>query len=678
MIGPRAQQRQAARPTCGCRSTDARVEIAPFDRPPWLPEDASVTTPLALSALLALLLSACGGDAAEGGGGEVAPPSCEPCEPLVEAEEIGDPVGVRFESGGEFFGRPFPDDTRRHPDGSIDLSGYPNPGGAELVDKYVSVIGGNTDGWGPNTAVYLPMSGPLHPDSLPPDDPEATRSPESSVYLVDADPGSPEAGARVPVRLRWQAEPTLFLPGNVLVLYPEPGVPLRDDHLYAAVVSTDVCDAACRPLLPADGEQAERLQALGLPAERIVGAAVFTTMPVLEPMRRIREAVLARPAPLPRDLAHVESTADYHLYEGRVTVPVFQDGDPPYVSSGGQIHFGADGTPEVQREENLRIAISMPLGGMPDRAGWPLVIYSHGTGGDYRSFVRGGVAAELARRGLACLGFDQVVHGERDPTNTNEGLTFVNLFNIVAARDNMRQGGADGFALMRMARAGISLRTEDTPDGTPAYTDPDTILFLGHSEGSLTGPPFVAVEPDVRAAAFSGAGALLKITLLQRTDPIDFQALARSALRLEDDDEPLDLFHPFPNLLQLFIEPADPVNFAPWFALLLDPQTRPRPANILILQGLLDEAVPADSSAAFIAASGADLAEPVTRPIPALALRGREPVPLPIRANLNGATVGALQFPEDGHFALFDNAVAARRTYGFLESAARREAEVPR
>ena len=41
-------------------------------------------------------------------------------------------------------------------------------------------------------------------------------------------------------------------------------------------------------------------------------------------------------------------------------------------------------------------------------SGWPVVLYAHGTGGNYLSFVSGGVAERLARAGLASVGVDQV------------------------------------------------------------------------------------------------------------------------------------------------------------------------------------------------------------------------------------------------------------------------------
>ena len=35
--------------------------------------------------------------------------------------------------------------------------------------------------------------------------------------------------------------------------------------------------------------------------------------------------------------------------------------------------------------------------------GWPVVLYGHGTGGDYTSFINAKVAVTLARAGIAVL-----------------------------------------------------------------------------------------------------------------------------------------------------------------------------------------------------------------------------------------------------------------------------------
>ena len=49
----------------------------------------------------------------------------------------------------------------------------------------------------------------------------------------------------------------------------------------------------------------------------------------------------------------------------------------------------------------------MPAGG------YPIVLYAHGTGGDYRSFLDDGTGASLAQQCLASMGVDQIFHGTR-------------------------------------------------------------------------------------------------------------------------------------------------------------------------------------------------------------------------------------------------------------------------
>ena len=78
--------------------------------------------------------------------------------------------------------------------------------------------------------------------------------------------------------------------------------------------------------------------------------------------------------------------------------------------------------------------------------GWPVILYAHGTGGDYQTFVRESLdlrAALIERKGqpptrMAMIGIDQVLHGPRDPSGSNAEITFFNLQNLAAARDNVR------------------------------------------------------------------------------------------------------------------------------------------------------------------------------------------------------------------------------------------------
>lgn len=85
--------------------------------------------------------------------------------------------------------------------------------------------------------------------------------------------------------------------------------------------------------------------------------------------------------------------------------------------------------------------------------GYPIVIYAHGTGGNYRSLVReqSGVAELLAGQCMAGIGVDQIFHGTRpgaptESTTNPEGYiqnAFFNLGNPAAARTNARQSAID-------------------------------------------------------------------------------------------------------------------------------------------------------------------------------------------------------------------------------------------
>ncbi len=112
--------------------------------------------------------------------------------------------------------------------------------------------------------------------------------------------------------------------------------------------------------------------------------------------------------------------------------------DPPYARDGGAIEVDSSGDPVIQRMEALRFAVSVPRGTMP-AAGWPIVLYAHGTGGDYRSFIDNETALVLAAQGLAVISIDQPLHGTRAPPGSATEDAFFNYQNPIAGRDHVRQ-----------------------------------------------------------------------------------------------------------------------------------------------------------------------------------------------------------------------------------------------
>src|SRR6185503_8917864 len=65
----------------------------------------------------------------------------------------------------EFYALPFPNDLRRHDDGSLDLDDHPRPN--VLIDKWYDTFAAETRGFGTNSAIYVRFSGAIDTASLP-------------------------------------------------------------------------------------------------------------------------------------------------------------------------------------------------------------------------------------------------------------------------------------------------------------------------------------------------------------------------------------------------------------------------------------------------------------------------------------------------------------------------------
>ncbi len=600
----------------------------------------------------------------DGGGGDPGP--VPGCAPVVDA--LPRPVRMLDDPDGPFFARPFPDDSRTDELGHPVLDGFPNPGNSALVDQVVALVHEHCDGWATNGTMYLAFDGPLHPDSLP-RSPEATLARDATVYLAELTPSGQEV-RRIPLMVGYREDQTLFLPPHTVAAYPVPGFPLAGAARHVFVVTTGALDASCRPLPEIRGEARARLEEAGIDPTGVAAAALFTTQDVIGKMRALARVVDSLEVPRCNDWVHAHGNRYYDVYEGTVPVPGFQAGEPPYLTpdDGGSIVW-EDGVPQVQRMERVRISLSVPKGDPPTK-GWPIAIYAHGTGGDFES-VLNGPAGELATRGIAALGYDQVLHGPRDPTGSSPELTFFNVMNMIAGRDNVLQGGVDGLTMLRFVRF-LILPRQVTVDNEPVIFDRSHVLFIGHSQGGITGAPFVAVADQLDAALFSGTSGLLTITVMERPGleismlpgVETYKELVEVLLNISGREE-IDMFHPALAVMQTFIEPADTINYAPYFHL-ADPDRR---IPILVLEGFLDDNAPAHGIEAFAVAAGADLVAPVGRSVPGLELLGRSPLEPPVTGNWDGITAGLSQYPENGHFPLFVNPSAAARAYGFLQSA---------
>ena len=99
---------------------------------------------------------------------------------------------------------------------------------------FVNALGKSPVGFATNGAIFFPFDGPIDPTTLP--DPAASLAAESSVFLVDVDPASPQFDERIPVDLQFKEAAETHSPANLLVMLPRPGASLRPSTQYAAVI----------------------------------------------------------------------------------------------------------------------------------------------------------------------------------------------------------------------------------------------------------------------------------------------------------------------------------------------------------------------------------------------------------------------------------------------------------
>lgn len=424
----------------------------------------------------------------------------------------------------------------------------------------------------------------------------------------------------------------------------------------------------------------------GLPPTEIAAATVFRTGEFVSEMRALRDECARLSGSSPTSIRILADYPTYYVVEGSVTLPIWQDGDRPYWTGGGKIHF-VDGRPVRQWDEEVRFAVSVPKEKMPE-AGFPLLFYSNGQGGSYTQvFDRKGIEDEeevpgegpglqFAARGIACLDLEAPTVGPRHPTGSTSGLAFPNFWNLVAFRDNIRQAASEFTVLLEMARnlrLPASLVPETETGGGEVRYDPSRFAFWGHSTGAGIGELVLAVEPGFRAGMVSGAGVSWAYNLVLKQEPLPFRLLAQL---LSGEDE-VDEFHPLPLLFQSVADPSEAAYFA-WHWI-REPLAGGPPPDILVLMGIVDLYFPPPMNDGLVVAAGLDVAGPLahegTRE--ALALSRRSLLALPASGNLDlgGGKIRtgvAVQFetPEgvDGHYAPFVLPEAKHAYTCFFES----------
>lgn len=512
----------------------------------------------------------------------------------------------------DFYRLPFPNNVRMK-GGKVDVSDHPNPGTAlpksfgDVVGSYYKQIGKELDGFGVNQGIFVRFSKQVNFNTL------TLKDEKRTVRLVDIDKKSPNYGHNVGMLLGASTARNKYICQNWMVI--RPSRPLRASTTYALILNNGIKDIDGKPLIadndfkvmlsgntPSDATVKSAWDAYKplrafvvdkkLDSSKLVGGTVFTTRAIRGRMSKFRPAIHARPAPTLSKLTLCDGNntspcdtggdssrgcpsapdSDFYELHAIYSTPVFQKGTPPYktMADGGNITYDGNGQPIVQRDDKVCVVLAVPKG-TPPADGWPIVIHAHGTGGSLRTYIQNGTAGRLAGSKsfpelpdktpkplpkLAGAGIDGSMHGPRAKTKEKPDRLFFNVRNPLSARDNVYQGAADKFQLVRLL-ASVNVSAALSPTKRAIKFDPKKIYYFGHSQGTIEGVPFLAYEPNVKATVLSGAGGYLIGAFLKKTKPLNVAGIVKLALA----DGKLTRAHPLLNILQMYFDEVDTLNY---------------------------------------------------------------------------------------------------------------------
>ncbi|MBL9038497.1 MAG: hypothetical protein JNG84_08305 [Archangium sp.] len=616
---------------------------------------------------------------------------------------VNRPTRVVFDPGvTDFWSVPLPSELRRQTDGSYNLDRWPGPR-PNLVKMWLDVLDKRiTDGWGVNAGAFFTTTADIDVATLPPSATDSLKD-DASVLFVDIDPQSPEYGRRFPIDVTFASAEIVYQPARLLAVVPVFGFTRRPSTTYAVLITDRVKDTAGVPLgrteafhkafekqEGANATAADTLAPIKTWAKdkkfdtaRIVGATVFKTIDPSSILSRLASWIESVPAPtLAVPFTQLVDYPDFTVYTAKYKVPHIQSGPKP---GRGTIVWSADGqTPVQQGTQDVRLSIAVPKTAMP-AAGYPLTLYFHGSGGEYLELIdRGpldpskprneqgnpplgsGPSGFLAKRGMATMGFDFPLHGDRETPPDMNGQQLYNILNdIDSSVDNMQVAAMEALYLTRLIG---SIRVS-TPGGEVKF-DMSRLAGMGHSMGTTLGIPIAAFDTRIKGYVFSGAGAMLIELANTTTYPLEIKGALELILGLTSGQS-ISRSYPLLHAFQSLWDYTDPSAKARHVA--KDPLGG-RPAKPFFQpQGFIDGYFHPVAQQSVAVSLGATLVGDELEPLTAAALKldGRPTqATFPLKKNLNGVTAGVTQLStpfELGHYVLFDVETMQHQVACFLD-----------
>ena len=263
------------------------------------------------------------------------------------------------------------------------------------------------------------------------------------------------------------------------------------------------------------------------------------------------------------------------------------------------------------------------------------------------------------------LGYDGILHGTRNGGSTKAvGELVYNFLNPAAARDNALQAAADLLAIPHgldgFAEKGIVL-------------DSTRLALYGHSQGGNGASLVAARQSRYGAIVMSGTGGTLIYSLLGKTQPINIPAVLPYLLG-EPGPTAVDVNHPVLNLMQMYLDRSDSVNFGRRLLQELWPTMTIH--HILHVYGTQDSYSVVEAQRAYAIAAGFQVATPIVDDF------GLKPIVPPVSGNVSfrsyddqPETAVEIQYQPsaayDGHFVSTQNLSARAAIQEMLVTFAR-------
>ncbi len=501
-----------------------------------------------------------------------------------------------------FFSMPWPNAVRRTDGGMPDWNNLPGVASNPLVEPLPAVpllpaiverAATTVDQFGTNTAVFLRSTVTLDDASLP--SPSETLQPDGSVLLVDL-----TTGERAPAVVVAQERADRFRPPHLLTVLPYPGHPLEPDHDHAVLVFDDVRSVTGAPLQPSPLlDQLRRphqpntpmtpAQHTALSAQlaavesavtsstshtvsELVAFTVYRTQDTGREWRAVVDALDAEPVPSIQ-VTTVEACSERStdpgsplaLVRGTIDLPTWQRGPFPYLLEGGEIRTGPDGRALRTGTRTAPVQLLVPCAA-PPTAGWPVLTFVDGTGGDEDIATTGapvrrngmlyGQLAPLYGNGVGDAGAALELFGFTTLRSQQE-LTFYNLLNPAAVRTNPLQQASDHLTFTR-ALADFRIDGSRLAPAVPGIVggDDDRVVISGHSQGAQTLALVASADETLVDGVVSSAGS-----------GGQYHSIAHGPRRLESiglltiAPDRIDELNPLLHLVQTTIENTDAANF---------------------------------------------------------------------------------------------------------------------